>query len=267
MGNQESASISKWIKAIRKGDRRAMGLLYGYLQQQFFPVMRAWATARKNSREDAEDWFQDAFLILIQNIVSREFQLTSWIGRSHTNQIGSYMMGIVKNMAKNASRKKKKSRKLINTGSAIVEQSEMEFLYTRSLELAAGMSSPCRELLQAWYSQRLPPPRIGKLFKMAAKDVRNQMSECMKALLQMINADLQGSTEQYRLENLIQSALGKLDDTCRAILSRFYSSDNKKPWEELADELGILNEHAARTKKYECMKALNRMVGDELLSH
>jgi len=59
---------------------------------------------------------------------------------------------------------------------------------------------------------------------------------------------------------LVQRALGKLGDQCRKLLVFYYWDELSM--EEIASRLGFLNADTVKSKKYQCKKELQRIIGE-----
>ena len=65
--------------------------------------------------------------------------------------------------------------------------------------------------------------------------------------------------------SIVKGALEKLGEPCRALLLLFYWEEC--PMEEIAARLGFANADTAKTKKYQCKKALEKLLRGALPRH
>lgn len=64
---------------------------------------------------------------------------------------------------------------------------------------------------------------------------------------------------------LVQKALGKLGEQCRKLLVFYYWDELSM--EEIASRLGFLNADTVKSKKYQCKKELQRIIGEIAPDH
>ena len=63
---------------------------------------------------------------------------------------------------------------------------------------------------------------------------------------------------------IVHQALKEISDLCRQLLSMFYFEE--KPLDDLVQILGFANTNVAKSKKYQCKKALEKLVQQKLVN-
>ena len=156
------------IEHIRQ-DRfsRAMKGLYRY-----FPAAKAYIRANSGSREDAEDLYQDALVILYKNVRESNWTLTS--------SLGTWLLAVVKNCWRQELRRRSKMPAGDHTDIA-TEEADTEPAFRIALAAFGLLAERCKQLLTLFYIHKKSMQEIAK--KMALKDeqvAKNQKYRCME---------------------------------------------------------------------------------------
>lgn len=259
-------SINELLAAIRAGDQHAISYLYRFLQYYCYPSVQVYLINRGRQEVDAEDFFQEAFIILLKKIQANEFKLHLLSRRSYPDQLCAFVMQVVKNQMLKAIRWE--NRPPVLPEETYASQDELEYLFHLGWEEVLRMKKPCKELLIFKYGKKLNESEIGRLQlpKMGAKMVRNKLNACVLSLLATINNHLKKSRERLQLEKLALSVLEQLEEPCLSILSKVYLKENKSSMEEIAKEMGFKNANVAKVAKADCMKKLNLKIAESLLN-
>jgi RNA polymerase sigma factor (sigma-70 family) len=97
-----------------------------------------------------------------------------------------------------------------------------------------------------WYNQ---------LRKSKSLDNRGKIFETSRDHTEDVINDL---LDQRELRQQFLELMGKLGDSCKAVLTLFYYENCS--FKEIAEKMGYENEQVARNKKYKCMKELSDLI-------
>lgn len=164
----------KIIQEIRDGNtRKAVKGLYGY-----FSVIRKYIVANNGTKEDAEDVFQDALVVLFNKINAGEFQLTS--------SLDTYLFSVCKNLWFEQLRRLKKQNEIrpqseISIPENEISVSEAEHKTILALKAIEQLGEKCKELLHLFYNKKLSMAEIaGKLGFSTERVAKNQKYRCIE---------------------------------------------------------------------------------------
>jgi len=155
--------------------QKPVKLLYAY-----FPVVKKFVIKNSGSKQDAEDIFQDALIILFNKIKNDAFQLNS--------SLNTYIFGICKNLWLEQLRKNKKEMLsdtfVINDAQIIEEiQSDLEENQKnkKAFDALSQLGEKCRELLNLFYYKKLSMSEIASRLGFAGEKVaKNQKYRCIE---------------------------------------------------------------------------------------
>lgn len=166
-----------WIRALREEGLRAVERLYTQWREEFL----AFASRYGGSQDDVLDAYQDALVILYENV--RKGKLTELSSSPKT-----YLFSIGKYTLLNNLKRQGKQRALV---SETVEQAvnwtpvddELNDRQQRLMEALKGLGKSCRELIDLFYYQRLSIREIVAKTGLKNEDtVKAQKSRCVKSL-------------------------------------------------------------------------------------
>lgn len=183
------ASDSHYIEAIKLRENDVINKIYVAFKKEFIK----WAASTFNcSSEDALDAYQDAIIILCDNI--HEGKLTTL-----NSSLKTYLFAIGKNML---FQKMSKKQKLENNISEIqhlwyesVDKEDSE-RYKRVLANCLNcLREPCRSILRMHYYEKLPMKTIAEILDYKNEDVvKSQKLRCIKALRAAVLQELKGNS-------------------------------------------------------------------------
>ncbi len=166
-----------WIRELREEGLRAVEKLYAQWREEFL----AFASRYGGSQDDVLDAYQDALIILYENV--RKGKLTELSSSPKT-----YLFSIGKYTLLNSLKRQGKQRTLV---SEAVEQEvswtppddELNDRQQRLMVALKGLGKSCQELIDLFYYQRLSIREIvAKTGLKNENTVKAQKSRCVKSL-------------------------------------------------------------------------------------
>jgi RNA polymerase sigma factor (sigma-70 family) len=142
------------------------------LQKSYTPIYK-FVIANNGQKQDAEDVFQDALVILYNKTTDPNFKLTS--------ALQTYLVAIAKNLWFSALRKKKPI-----TNKEITDVEEEQVVdetqnYTLAQEAFLLLGDKCKELLQLFYFNKLDYKTIATTLNFGdEKTAKNQKYRCLQ---------------------------------------------------------------------------------------
>ncbi|MCC6371664.1 MAG: sigma-70 family RNA polymerase sigma factor [Bacteroidia bacterium] len=164
------------IKDIRAGDySRSAKHLYVY-----YPVVKKFVLSNSGRREDAEDIFQDALVILFGKVKASEFQLTS--------TLNTYLYSICKNLWHERLRRLNKelstNKDLIGTlpdHDELIKSIEENSKTKKAFEAVALLGEKCRQLLTLFYFKKMSMALIAQQLRFSSEKLaKNQKYRCIE---------------------------------------------------------------------------------------
>ncbi len=173
MNTDGNSSDLRLIEAIKLGDEKALGVFY---RENFGKIMHL---VLKNSGDDndAKDVYQEGMMEVVMQVRSGKLdQLTS--------RLSTYLYSICHHKWIDKLRRQNKAVEVVweetEMGVILDEESEQP-PYWHALETVLGqIGEKCRELLQAFYYEKLPMSQIA--WKLGFKDdnsAKSQKNKCM----------------------------------------------------------------------------------------
>ena len=139
-----------------------------------YPSVKEYILANNGTKEDAEDIFQDAFVVLYKNINTPAFALTS--------SLKTYLQSVSKNLWYNVLRQKNKYP-LVNDSTEIPNTAEKtaEADYKLAEMAFELLGKKCRQLLIAFYYKKESLSQIARSLSFSSEQVaRNQKYRCLR---------------------------------------------------------------------------------------
>ena len=247
------------LQGIKDGHQKAKEQLFLLLHQKCLPVVKAYIIKSGGTVEDAEDFFQEAMIILFVAIESGTFKLNPLSLRSAVDQMCAYLMSVCKNL-------QKKEFRWRNRPPIPQDESEREIELDILPDLAAEefrkMEKECQNLLTLFFHYNKSPAVIAGELKKTTENVKKQLAQCTDKLLESIGHLLQPGTSG-ELNSLVRKSMLDLEERCQQFIELFYFE--KKNMGEIARTLGYANAHSATEQKSRCMRHLNRIVVSHLI--
>lgn len=162
------------ITKLRAGDPKGFQKLYAY-----FPVIQKWLVANGCEKNQTQDVFQQALLVLCEKVQDPEFELSA--------KIETYLFSVSKFVWYNQARKERKENasdiseieiEASNDLDALQEkESKLEYAF-KALEL---ISERCKAMLQLFYLKKKTMVEIAKEFGFKNEKVaKNQKYKCLR---------------------------------------------------------------------------------------
>lgn len=177
------------IDALRlpKERRKAIKVLY-----KEFPKIKTNICSSGGTKEEAEEIFNDALILLIEKVEAKDFQLTS--------KLTTFFYGINRFLWMNALRKKQKTQHLEWKDTIIVTAEEIGYedekedklqLIEQALEF---VTSKCKELFQRFYYKKEKMAAIAKTMGYSSvNSAKTQKYKCMEHLEKQVQEQLQNA--------------------------------------------------------------------------
>jgi RNA polymerase sigma factor (sigma-70 family) len=170
---------------MNKSDK-ALSILYKHL-----PMIRKLVVSNGGTREDAEDIFQEALIILCRKIKAGNFVLTA--------KLSTYLFSVCRFLWKDEQRKRKISFSADDTDNipweenipALIEQEHKARLAEKALQQLGGR---CKELLLLFYQGSMKLKDIAVRMGYSSENtVKNQKYKCMEAARNKLKELLQNA--------------------------------------------------------------------------
>jgi len=167
--------------------KQAAEKIYGY-----FPVVKKFIITASGTKQDAEDVFQEAILILFRNIKDEKFE--------HKSRVETYLYSICRHLWLDILRKRKRELKHQSEFGLQFSSEQMsdDINEQKDISLAEAafkmLGEKCRELLQLFYFKKQNMVAIAKHLGFGSEQVaKNQKYRCIeKAKQHLKTLQLQG---------------------------------------------------------------------------
>lgn len=155
--------------------QKATENLYGY-----FPVVKKLILKNNGSKQDAEDIYQEALVVLIRKVKDANFTLTS--------SLNTYLYSVCRFLWNDELKKKNKAIKVSDDGKLnslkdedFTEHLKEESEYKQAEKAFNLLGEKCKELLQLFYFNKLSMKIITEKLKFNSEKVtKNQKYRCIE---------------------------------------------------------------------------------------
>ena len=178
----------QFLTDLQSPDKRKQDKALKYLYQQYYPIAEKWIVSYHGNL-DVKDLFQEAVIILYENVRSGQFK-----GKS---SLKTYLMGIVKNRCKKRLEHKKyeslKEQHPIEEHSWELLEEEQQLERKRTLVMGCldKLDQRCRELLLGCYFEGLSMKQLAIRLGYANDQVaKSKNYKCMKKLMERVQQQL-----------------------------------------------------------------------------
>jgi RNA polymerase sigma factor (sigma-70 family) len=158
---------------------------FNYFYKDQFPKIARLILNNNGTHENAKDIFQDALVIVIENVLHQKIDLTC--------SLGTYMYSVCRYIWLNHLRKRKITTQ-IEDNYSINERIEILSLNDSSHNIDAvniavsQLGNPCKSLLELFYYHNYTWEQIAdELGYISAASARNQKYKCMERIREMVN--------------------------------------------------------------------------------
>jgi RNA polymerase sigma factor (sigma-70 family) len=141
---------------------------------KYFPKVKSYIKANSGSRQDAEDVFQKALLLLHEKHVSGDFELSS--------SPETFLFGAAKNYWMNELRKRKNRAKasLHDVNPIDTDKEEKELKIDFALKAIQGLGEKCRQILEMFYLHKKSMTDIMEFLNMKSQNAaKTQKYKCL----------------------------------------------------------------------------------------
>lgn len=172
-----------FVRAIRENDELGMRIMY----KTYFPVILNLIVNNNGTEQEAKDVYQDALIILIENLKDDLFILNC--------KVKTYIYSVSRRLwLKELANKNKKAGRFsdfepfiaIDDGSAgeLLEKDRKYKIIHESLE---ELGEPCRTIIEDFYIEKLSMTDIAdKMGYTNADNAKNQKYKCFKRLQKLV---------------------------------------------------------------------------------
>ncbi len=171
---------------IQKIKENKLGKVYKHLHKAY-PSVKKWIINNSGSKQDAEDAFQEALLVLCINCKKDNFKLSS--------NVATYLIAIAKNIWFANLRKKGKQldNSIIEIETIEIDQTISEEKFTLAEQAFNLLGEKCRLLLEKFYILKLSFEKISKELGFTSPEIaKNQKYRCLqkaKELYKQLNEE------------------------------------------------------------------------------
>ena len=181
----EDSELLNWLKASNYNDREKA---FEYIYQNYYEGIKTYILQNNGSAEDVRDLFQDAIVVLYNQVLKGAFREQS--------TVKTYFYGICRNIWYKKLAKKKgtleiETLKETSLDNEVVDQiligNEREQLISR---LMNQLSMECMQILTFFYFDKLSMKEIqAKLHLASVQVAKNKKMKCLKKLRTLVSED------------------------------------------------------------------------------
>jgi len=173
----------KFLNGLIKNDPLVLKEIY----QSFFPGIAKHVKNNRGNREDAEDVFQDALIVVYRQIKKAPFELTS--------AFGTYLFGVAKRvwLKKRTRRNKKKERALKENVAeestdfgGLLEKTERYCFFREKFRL---LGEDCKKLLELFFNKVSMADIAQKMGYASEGYAKKRKFQCKKKLITLVQSD------------------------------------------------------------------------------
>jgi len=198
-------SDKKIIQDLLSSSSHANNLALDSLYSRFYPIMHKFVVSNKGTDEEAKDIFQEAMIILYENIKNGKFEQKS--------SIKTYLFSTGRFLWLNELKKKKKIQfsemdyESIKDDSPSFSGEPQTDQSTMLISLLDKMGTTCRNILTMYYYKKLSMKEIALQLNFGSPEsAKVQKNKCMNKLKNMIEGmnDLRDDiiSDRYQIENI-----------------------------------------------------------------
>lgn len=163
------------LKGLAKNDAKAIETIY----KNNFNMVQSFVLNNNGSYDDARDIFQEAMIVLYENVKSEKFVLTC--------QIKTYLYSICRRLwLKRLQYANRFTTQVESLEETVPVEEDLEHQEKRNLDFAimeralGSLGEPCKSLLEAYYLQKKDMTDIASIFGYTnADNAKNQKYKCL----------------------------------------------------------------------------------------
>ena len=182
MSQLKILSEEDFIDGLRQDNRQVMNRLY----KIHFPMVLHFINSNSGTEEEAKDIYQEAFIVLYENLQKSDFKLNC--------KIKTYIYSVCRRLwLKSLYRKNKFLGKLDDFEEFIIfeeDSSEQfdEITFGKMEDALLKLGEPCRTILEDYYMNKLNMTQIAeKMSYTNADNAKTQKYKCLNRLKKLMN--------------------------------------------------------------------------------
>ena len=172
------------LSGLAKNDTKSIDTIY----KMNFKMVQAYILNNNGSYDDARDVFQEAMIVLYENLKSESFELTC--------QIKTYLFSICRRLwLKRLQQMNRYVAPADNFEETVSVEDDIEMQQKRNADFAimekslGSIGEPCKSLLEAFYLQKKDMVEIAEHFGYTnADNAKNQKYKCLMRLKKLFFA-------------------------------------------------------------------------------
>ncbi len=177
---------SKIIAIITSGDSKQMDKVFAYLYEKHYLKATGFILSNNGTEEDAADVFQDAIVVLYEQIKKGRFKGNS--------TLKTYLFSIVRYQWLNKLKSKKPSTPIEEKYDFADEADTQELKKSedikRVLAIIDRMDDTCSNVLKSYYLKGHRMQEIQEQFNLGSEQAaKNKKYRCMKKLMELIKKE------------------------------------------------------------------------------
>lgn len=183
MNQLKILSEEELVEGLRKDNRQLMNRLY----KIHFPMILHFVNSNSGTEDEAKDVYQEAFIILYENLQKAEFQLSC--------KIKTYIYSVCRRLwLKNLYLKNKFVGKIDDFEEFIIPEEEQpaeesEIMFSLMEDGLTKLGEPCRSVLEDYYINKLSMTQIAeKMGYTNADNAKTQKYKCLNRLKKLMNS-------------------------------------------------------------------------------
>lgn len=170
------------ISGLLSGDRQALDKLY----EDHYPVILQMVTKNSGSNVEAEDLFQEAMLVLYDNVTQGDFQLTCRLNTYIYAVCRRLWLKQLKEKSRFPSENYLNSQDLEGTELDIQRHWDEEARFEQMKKSLVLLGEPCSSIIKDFYISGLSMQEISTKFGYTnADNAKNQKYKCLQRLKKM----------------------------------------------------------------------------------
>lgn len=259
MSRTSFSNVQEIVEGVQAGAMEAKQHLYCLLEQYHYPNVSGYLINNGGHVQDVEDKFQDAVIILLQAIEQGQFRLKQISLKSHSDQLGAYLMRTVQNLWKKELRWRRRPALEVED---IYEDLSIDIFAGIVAEEFEALHEDCQVVLQRYFIQEMSTRKIGTVLHTSTQNIKARIVSCVDKLLS--NLRFLNDTElSSAVWETVKRSMEDIDPKCQQLIGAFYLKG--KNLSDIAKEMGYASGHSATEQKRKCIKNLNKALVQHLL--
>lgn len=172
------------LKGLAKNDRKAVETIY----KENYNLVQALILKNNGTADDAKDIFQEAMIVLFEQVKSESFELNCQI-KTYIYSV-SRRLWLKKLMQQNRILIADESElEIVSVDDEMEEHEKLSIEFTMMEKAINSLGEPCKSLLEAFYMQKRNMQEIASGFGYTnAENAKNQKYKCLMRLKKLFFA-------------------------------------------------------------------------------